>query len=67
MFMESGNVANRPSEIRTREAQETKASDLVVACPWCMSMLEDANKTTGSSMNVVEIVELVAEAMGIKT
>lgn len=54
------------SENRVREAAEIPNLDvLVVNCPKCMTMLEDATKTTGNEGNfkVLELTELVAEAM----
>jgi Fe-S oxidoreductase len=66
MFMPS-HTEIKPSEIRIREAAKTEASVLAVGCPWCMSMFEDASKTTGidQTLSVLEICEIVAEAMDI--
>ena len=66
MFMPS-HTEIKPSEIRIKEAKETEASVLAVGCPWCMSMFEDASKTTGidKELSVLEVCEIVAEAMGI--
>ncbi|MFG1285398.1 heterodisulfide reductase-related iron-sulfur binding cluster [Xanthobacter versatilis] len=53
-------------EIRAREAAEISGLDaLVVNCPKCMTMLEDAVKTTGNERNfrVLELTELLAEAL----
>jgi len=51
------------SAIRLEEAQETKASILATACPFCTSMLEDATVAAGvkESITVHDIAELVAE------
>ena len=67
MFMES-KVPERPSEKRVKEAVSTGANVVVVACPWCMSMLEDAIKTTGNEGKIVvkELAEIVFEALGIE-
>ena len=57
---------SKVSEIRAREAAEIENLDvLVVNCPKCMTMLDDAVKTTGNERNfrVLELTELVAEAM----
>lgn len=54
------------SEIRAREAADIDGLDvLVVNCPKCMTMLEDAVKTTGNEHNfrVLELTELLAEAL----
>ena len=66
MFMPS-HTEIKPSEIRIKEAAETKASVMAVGCPWCMSMFEDASKTTGVDqiLSILEVCELVAESMGI--
>lgn len=53
-------------EIRAREAAEIHGLDaLVVNCPKCMTMIEDAVKTTGNERNfrVLELTELLAEAL----
>jgi Fe-S oxidoreductase len=57
---------SKVSEIRAREAAEIENLDaLIVNCPKCMTMLDDAVKTTGNERNfrVLELTELVAEAM----
>jgi len=55
----------RPSEIRLKQAIETGADTLAVACPFCLSTLEDAAKTLGyeDKIKVKDISELVIEAM----
>jgi Fe-S oxidoreductase/nitrate reductase gamma subunit len=57
------------SEIRIREAEATGAEILITACPLCLIMLEDARKTTGleDSLRVVDLNELVAMALGLKS
>ncbi len=57
---------SKVSEIRVREVAEIEGLDaLIVNCPKCMTMLEDAVKTTGNEgkFRVLELTELVAEAM----
>ncbi|WP_202318499.1 (Fe-S)-binding protein [Archaeoglobus neptunius] len=51
----------RPNNIRAKEAAETGADILAVACPFCMIMLEDGLKTQkfDKSMDVRDIIELV--------
>ena len=54
------------SENRVREVAEIEGLDaLIVNCPKCLTMLEDAVKTTGNEgrFRVLELTELVAEAM----
>lgn len=56
----------RPGESRVREAAEIDGLDvLAVACPKCMTMLEDATKTAGleGRYKVMDLIELVALAM----
>ncbi|MDB5397853.1 MAG: protein of unknown function cysteine-rich region domain protein [Rhodospirillales bacterium] len=56
----------KPGENRVREAGTIAGLDmLVVNCPKCMTMLEDAVKTAGfeGKFQVKELIELVAEAM----
>ncbi|MFW9996135.1 MAG: (Fe-S)-binding protein [Candidatus Odinarchaeota archaeon] len=70
MFRETPErVKLRISEIRALEAKDTKASILVTACPFCMSMLIDATKTRQieNELEVKDLVELVVEAMNFKT
>jgi Fe-S oxidoreductase/nitrate reductase gamma subunit len=55
----------KPSMIRLEEAQQVSPNILAAACPYCVSMLEDAAKTLGTSekMPIKDIAELVAEAL----
>lgn len=56
----------KPSENRVREAAKIEGLDvLVVNCPKCMNMFEDARKSTGNEDNfrVMELIELVEECM----
>jgi Fe-S oxidoreductase len=54
-----------PGRIRVREAREAGAEIVAVACPSCMTMLEDAAKLEGLEERVVvkDIAEIVREAM----
>ncbi len=54
---------NRPNVIRAKEAAKTGAEILAVACPFCMMMLEDGVKTAGIEMKVVDIIELIWQAI----
>jgi Fe-S oxidoreductase len=63
----------KPSEERLREALEDTAAGsavekFVVACPQCMTMYEDGRKTGGfeESIEVVDITELLVEALGVE-
>ena len=56
---------DRPNNIRAREAAETGADVLAVACPFCMIMLEDGVKAVGADekMVVMDVIELVYESV----
>jgi len=53
------------SVIRLEEAQQSSPDILAAACPYCISMFEDAGKVLGTSekMQIRDIAELVAEAL----
>ncbi len=55
-----GGSEEDPSRIRVREAYQTGAEILVVACPSCMTMLDDAVKDEGleDELTVRDVAEL---------
>ncbi|MBO3754410.1 MAG: 4Fe-4S dicluster domain-containing protein, partial [Candidatus Brockarchaeota archaeon] len=57
----------RPSELRIKQALEAGVDTVAVACPFCLSMLDDAVKTLGceNRIKVKDISELVAEAITV--
>lgn len=59
-----GGEENSPSRIGVREAYDTGASVLAVACPTCMIMFEDAIKAEGleNKLTVKDISEIVRQA-----
>ena len=61
-----GGSESSPARTRVREASATGASVLAVACPNCMTMLEDAVKAEGleDSLAVKDVAEIVAAACG---
>jgi Fe-S oxidoreductase len=66
IWMEEGEVKERPSEARIREALELDGVQaFVVACPKDVAMFSDAVKTTGHEehLAVKDLIELVAEAL----
>ena len=64
IWMEEGPVTERPSESRVREALAINDVEaLVVACPKDVTMFQDAVKTTESKLKVLDLIELVHEAM----
>lgn len=63
-----GGSEDSPARRRVREVSETGASVLVVACPNCLTMLEDAVKAEGfeDRLTVKDIAEIVGEACDTK-
>jgi Fe-S oxidoreductase len=48
---------------RAREAAETGADTLAVACPFCTVMLDDGVRENGSEMRVADVATLLAESL----
>lgn len=48
---------------RIKEAKETGAEAIVTACSWCQRSLTDAVRSMGDKMKVIDIVELVEQAI----
>ncbi len=48
---------------RVREASETGAETLAVACPFCTVMLDDGVRETGAKLQVVDLATLLSEAV----
>jgi Fe-S oxidoreductase len=48
---------------RVREAAETGADTLAVACPFCTVMLDDGVQSAGAGMRVVDVATLLAEGV----
>lgn len=48
---------------RFAEAQATGAKTLAVGCPFCARMMDDAGKELGSSMQIKDVAEIIAEAI----
>ena len=66
IWMEEGEVKERPSESRIREAVALAGvTEFVVACPKDVTMYRDAVKTTGheEDITVKDLIELVGEAL----
>ena len=51
------------NEERAREAAETGADTLAVACPFCTVMLDDGVKANGSEMRVADVSTLLVESL----
>jgi len=61
MWMEErGSPIN---EERVREAAETGAQTLAVACPFCTVMLDDGVRTSGRALRVADVATLLAESI----
>ncbi|MBS1252560.1 MAG: EtfAB:quinone oxidoreductase [Anaerolineales bacterium] len=66
IWMDEGEIEERPSEARIREAVDLDGvTAFVVACPKDVTMYQDAVKTTGHEARLVvkDLIELVHEAM----
>ena len=66
--MAEGEVTERPSESRIREAVALDGvTKFIVACPKDVTMYRDAVKTTGNEelIETKDIIELVSEALGM--
>ena len=51
------------NEERVREAAETGADTLAVACPYCTIMLDDGVRTSGRDLRVADVATLLAESL----
>ncbi len=51
------------NEERIREASETGAETLAVACPFCTVMLDDGVRSLGKQLRVVDVSTLLVESM----
>lgn len=65
LWMDEFEAREKIDEIRARDAKDAGAELLITACPFCMSMLEDAVKTAGyeGTMEVRDLLEVVREQM----
>ena len=63
MWKEEEHGSQRVNLNRFKEAQATGAETLAVGCPFCMVMLNDAKKDAAAEMEVLDIAEIVAQAL----
>jgi Fe-S oxidoreductase len=63
MWKEEEAGSDRVNEARYQEAKSTGANMVTVGCPFCLTMMNDASKADGDSMQVRDVAELVAERM----
>jgi Fe-S oxidoreductase len=61
MWMEER--ASPINEERVRQAAETGADTLAVACPFCTLMLDDGARQTGSDLRVADVATLLEESL----
>jgi Fe-S oxidoreductase len=61
MWMEERG--GRINEERAREAAETGAETLAVACPFCTVMLDDGVRARGDDLRVVDVSTMIAESL----
>jgi Fe-S oxidoreductase len=66
MWKEEEPGTMRVNEARFIEAKETGADTVAVGCPFCMTMLNDASRADGGSVQVKDVAELVVERMKTK-
>ena len=52
------------NEERVREAADTGADTLAVACPFCTVMLDDGVQSAGADLRVVDVATLLSESIG---
>lgn len=65
MWFEVKQEKERISQIRVREAVGTGAKRIATACPFCMTMLDDAAKISGNEdTKVQDIAEILADSLG---
>lgn len=65
MWFEVKEEKERISSIRMKEALSTGATRVATACPFCMTMLDDAAKLSGrDDAKVQDVVEILAEGLG---
>jgi Fe-S oxidoreductase len=63
MWKEEEQGDERVSENRIREAIDTGADTLAVGCPFCMIMLDDVRKSVDTSMQLMDVAEIVAQSL----
>jgi Fe-S oxidoreductase len=63
MWKEEEQGDERVNASRYEEAKSTGANTLAVGCPFCMVMLNDAKKDAEADMQVLDVAEIVAQAL----
>jgi Fe-S oxidoreductase len=65
MWKEEEPGSARVNETRFAEAKATGAGAVVVGCPFCLTMMNDAAKADGGNIQVKDVAEIVAERLKI--
>ena len=63
MWKEEEEGVERVNANRFREAQASGADTLAVGCPFCMVMLSDAKNDANSEVKVLDVAEIVVQAL----
>jgi Fe-S oxidoreductase len=63
MWKEEEAGTGRVNEARFAEAKSTGAGMIAVGCPFCLTMLNDASKADGGTLQVKDVAEIVAERL----
>ena len=63
MWKEEEEGSGRVNEARFAEAKATGADTVAVGCPFCLTMMTDAAKGDGGTIQVKDVAEIVAEKM----
>ncbi len=56
-------LAMKVAKTRLKEAEDTGADTIVSICPFCFRNLKDAIEDTGSKMKMIDLMELVIQAI----
>ena len=63
MWKEEEQGSERINTARFAEAKSTGAKIIAVGCPFCLTMMNDASKADGDTLQVKDVAEIVAERM----
>ncbi len=63
MWKEEEPGSAKVNQTRFAQAKATGAATVAVGCPFCLTMMTDASKADGETMQVKDVAELVAERL----
>ena len=63
MWKEEEQGSERVNTARFAEAKSTGANTVAVGCPFCLTMMNDASKADGDTLQVKDVAEIVAERL----